>query len=86
MVLFRGSLSGFDLRCALLLGFAPLFCCGGLLVLLVLFASLCVLCSRAVLSMVLLSCALVTRTEITSPLLIKGRRPTRAFSSPRHLG
>ena len=64
MILFRGSLSGLCLRCALLLDFAPLFCCRGLLVLLVLFASLCVLCSRAVLSMELLSCALVTRTEI----------------------
>ena len=29
---------------------------------------------------------LMTRTEIASRLLIKGRRPTRAFSSPRHLG
>ena len=89
MLLFRGSLSGLGLRCALLLGFAPLFCFGGLfvlLVLLVLFASLCVLCSRVALSMVLLSCALMTRTEIASRLLIKGRRPTRAFSSPRHLG
>ena len=86
MVLFRGSLSGLGLRCALLLGFAPLFCRGGLLVLLVLFASLCVLSSRAVFSMVLLSCALVTPMEIASRLLIKGRTPTRAFSIPRHLG
>ena len=79
-VLFWGSLSGLCLRCALILGFAPLFCCGGLLVLLVLFASLCVLCSRSVLSMALLSCAFVTRTEIASRLLVKGRRPTREDS------
>ena len=75
---------GFALRPSF--GLLPLFCFGGLLVLLVLFASLCVLCSRVALSMVLLSCALMTRTEIASRLLIKGRRSTRAFSSPRHLG
>ena len=80
--------SGFAVRFALRpsFGLLPLFCFGGLLVLLVLFASLCVLCSRVALSMVLLSCALMTRTEIASRLLIKVRRPTRAFSSPRHLG